>query len=750
MADSAARSGQTGSVPESSALLDRVFESIPTGLAVYGIGADFPCLRHNGQFLTHLPSIWQERGSLAGLLLRDLCAPEAYGPTRQLFERALSNGQAIGDPQAGPLFSGAHSGGCWRLIVLRQQDGSASEILVLAPDTPVAARPPESGPGDESREEELPGTEIRYRAIWAATNDAMALSDEDGIVLAANPAYFELYGYPAERAIGHSFAVIFPAERRGWAAAEYHTTFRADPDETRFESTVQRQDGTQRIVESRVTFLEEGGRRVAMLSTIRDITERKAMEQALAESERRFRALVDLAPVGIFATDPHGGCVFVNPCWQRLTGLAAAAAYNGGWLDAVHPDDRRRVKEYWQGAVQGAGRFDLEFRFRRPDGQVAWVISQAIAMQAKDGGVTGYLGVCLDVSERREMEHAAQLSEVRYQSVIAALDAGIIVRNAQGQVTSANAAVERILGLSRADLARRSASDPGWQSIRPDGTPLPGPELPAAVTLRTGQPQRDVSLGVRKPDGSLAWLLVNAQPLSEPGSQETAGVVVSFIDMTAYHEAQDRLQASLAEKEVLLKEVHHRVKNNLQVIISLLRLQSLPLADVEIKEQFRDTQNRVRAMALVHEQLYGAYDLAHIALKAYIQQLAATVLRSYNVHGSQIALSLDIDPALELTIEIAAPLGLILTEIISNSVKYAFPGRQCGSIAISARHTPTALTVHVTDDGVGLPAGFDPQASPSLGLQMVQRLAIQLGGTIAVESQPGTRFELTIPLNPKE
>jgi PAS domain S-box-containing protein len=750
MSDSAARSGPAGIAPEPPALLDRVFESIPTGLAVYGIGADFPCLRHNGQFLAHLPSIWQERGSLAGLLLRDLCAPEAYGPTRQLFERALSDGQAISDPQAGPLFSGSASGGGWRLIVLRHPDGGASEILVLAPDAPVANHPPEPRPGEEPRDDELPGTEIRYRAIWAATNDAMALSDENGIVLAANPAYLELYGYPAERAIGQSFAVIFPAEMRDWAVEEYHKTFHSAPDETRFESTVQRQDGTQRIVESRVSFLEEGGRRVAMLSTIRDVTKRKVMEQALAESERRFRALVDLAPVGIFATDSAGGCVFVNPGWQRLTGLSQAAAYDGGWLDAVHPDDRGRVQAYWQGAVQGHGHFDLEFRFQRPDGQVAWVISQAVSMQAEDGSVTGYLGVCLDVTERRAMEHAARLSEVRYQSVIAALDAGIIVRNNQGEITSVNAAAERILGLSREELVRRSATDPRWQTIRPDGTPFPPSEHPSMLALRTSQPQRDVPMGLRKPDGARVWVLVNAHPLREPDSEGSVGVVLSFIDITAHHEAQERLQASLAEKEVLLKEVHHRVKNNLQVIISLLRLQALPLADGQIKEQLRDTQNRVRAMALVHEQLYGAYDLAHIALKAYVQLLAATVMRSYNVHGNQITLTLAIDPDLELTIEIAAPLGLILTEIISNSVKYAFPDRQYGSIAISAHQGATVLTVNVTDDGVGLPAGFDPQVSASLGLQMVQRLAIQLGGTITVESQPGTRFELTIPMNPKE
>ncbi|HYF61326.1 MAG TPA: sensor histidine kinase, partial [Herpetosiphonaceae bacterium] len=203
-------------------------------------------------------------------------------------------------------------------------------------------------------------------------------------------------------------------------------------------------------------------------------------------------------------------------------------------------------------------------------------------------------------------------------------------------------------------------------------------------------------------------------------------------------------------KEVLLKEVHHRVKNNLQVIISLLRLQALPLDDEVIKGQLRDTQNRVRSMALVHEQLYGASDLAHISLRSYVQQLAATVLRSYNVHGSQISLDLAVEADLELTIDIAAPLGLILTEIISNSVKYAFAGRQRGTIAISAGRAAATLTVSVADDGPGLPEGFDPQAGTSLGLTMVHRLAVQLGGAITIGPPPGTRFELTIPLQAKE
>ena len=216
-------------------------------------------------------------------------------------------------------------------------------------------------------------------------------------------------------------------------------------------------------------------------------------------------------------------------------------------------------------------------------------------------------------------------------------------------------------------------------------------------------------------------------------------------DITARKQAEDRLRASLREKEILLQELHHRVKNNLQVIKSLLRLQAHSVRDPALRELFRDSQNRVHAMALVHEQLYRAHDLDHIDFTAYLRELAASVLRSYEGRCAQIRLTFDIDDAVALDIDAAIPLGLILTELVSNSIKHAFRDDRIGTIAVGLRSDADGLALSVRDDGVGIPATVDLRATGSLGLQLVGDLTQQLGGVVSIEQRGGVCFQVRIP-----
>jgi len=209
--------------------------------------------------------------------------------------------------------------------------------------------------------------------------------------------------------------------------------------------------------------------------------------------------------------------------------------------------------------------------------------------------------------------------------------------------------------------------------------------------------------------------------------------------------AEMALRASLREKEILLQEVHHRVKNNLQVIKSLLRLQAYTVMDPVLHELFRDSQNRVHAMALVHEQLYQAQDLAHIDFVTYLRDLAASVLRSYEVRSDQIALAIEIDDAVALDIDTAIPLGLILTELVSNSVKHAFRDGRAGTITIGLHYDAEALVLAVGDNGIGLPKTLDLQTTGSLGLQLVGDLTDQLGGTVSIDRPAGASFQIRIP-----
>jgi len=205
---------------------------------------------------------------------------------------------------------------------------------------------------------------------------------------------------------------------------------------------------------------------------------------------------------------------------------------------------------------------------------------------------------------------------------------------------------------------------------------------------------------------------------------------------------EERVRASLREKEALLKEVHHRVKNNLQVVSSLLGLQSRAVTDPELKKMFQESQNRIHSMALLHESLYQSHNLSLIDFPEYIRQLAAHLFHSYGVGAEAIHLRTDME-ALSLHLDAAVPCGLIVNELVSNSLKYAFPDGRAGEIRIELRaHSDGVTSLLVADNGVGLKADVDWVNTRSLGLRLVRTLAQQLGAELEVNSGAGMEVRL--------
>jgi two-component sensor histidine kinase len=217
----------------------------------------------------------------------------------------------------------------------------------------------------------------------------------------------------------------------------------------------------------------------------------------------------------------------------------------------------------------------------------------------------------------------------------------------------------------------------------------------------------------------------------------------AMLDITRGNATRDRLRASLNEKDVLLKEVYHRVKNNLQLISSLLNLQASRSADPGTASLLVDSRNRVRSMAMVHENLYRAGNFAEVAMQAHIESLCAHLHRAYGRSGVDIAAESD-DVTLDLNRAVSC--GLIVNELVSNALKHAFPGDRSGRVTVSFSGTPDgACRLAVRDNGVGLPEAIDVADTSSLGLQLVRDLVEQLDGALSVDRSNGTGFVLTFP-----
>lgn len=339
-------------------------------------------------------------------------------------------------------------------------------------------------------------------------------------------------------------------------------------------------------------------------------------------------------------------------------------------------------------------------------------------------------------------------SELLHRTLFETMAQGVIYHDADGKIVSANPAAASILGLTVEEILNRSAQDAEWKTVHEDGSECPPEELPSFKALQSGQPMRGAVLGVFNPRvQQYRWIQIHARPLFRAGESKPYRVFTTFEDITARKQAEERLRLSLEEKETLLREVHHRVKNNLQIISSLLGLQTNYVHNPDTLSLFEDSRERVHSMALVHEKLYRSADLARIDYQEYLIDLCGYLLQM-TAHGRRVSLEIHAE-GIYLGVDVAVPVSLLINELLTNAIKYAFPTDGAGKIEVHFTREDGRYHLVVQDDGVGLPKGYDWQKSETFGLRLVGMLVRQLEGTVAVvnraerpEGPGGLRFDI--------
>lgn len=333
-----------------------------------------------------------------------------------------------------------------------------------------------------------------------------------------------------------------------------------------------------------------------------------------------------------------------------------------------------------------------------------------------------------EIAERKAVEAALRASEERYRQMAENIHDGLtIVEN--GQVVYSNRRISEIFGYTAAEYASLNM----FSMASPEDVPklrAVRDKLPLSTDLSD-----DFNYWAICKDGHRCYVSNRYSIVIKDD-----GTVVLYLvttDTTERKLTEDRLRASLKEKEVLLKEIHHRVKNNLQVITSLLNLQAASITAPEVREIFRVSQDRIRSMALIHEKLYKSADLSRINFADYLRSLVSNLKKSYSpdTRGIRIELAAAEEP---LAIDVAVPCGLIVNELIVNSFKHAFPGNTGGVIRVEFGREGDGFLLRVSDNGVGLPAGLEIASVTSLGMQLIQILAEQIGGTVQMSGDRGT------------
>ncbi|MBU2500428.1 PAS domain S-box protein [bacterium] len=369
---------------------------------------------------------------------------------------------------------------------------------------------------------------------------------------------------------------------------------------------------------------------------------------------------------------------------------------------------------------------------------MAWVAGLSLPV-----AVSAVVLLAGQVRRRRAMEaevrrlSADQSASRRFQLFVEAAPSAVIAVDGKGDIVLVNTQAEKLFGYARQDLLGRPLEMLVPERFRKSHAGL-REGYAAAPSARAMGAGRD--LFALRADGSEVPVEIGLNPIS---TDEGPMVLASIIDITERLLAARRLMDSLREKELLLKEIHHRVKNNLAVIGSLLYLRSGAMRDEDSRRILDECGERVRSMALVHERLYQSEDLSEVDFGDYAAELANEMLRNSSAARSDVRLVLDIDPT-PLGIDRAIPCGLILTELISNALKHAFPEGRTGTLRVElGKNASGGLDLVVADDGVGLPDPGSSDADDTLGLHLVRSLARQLDAEITIlRREPGTEVRL--------
>jgi PAS domain S-box-containing protein len=337
--------------------------------------------------------------------------------------------------------------------------------------------------------------------------------------------------------------------------------------------------------------------------------------------------------------------------------------------------------------------------------------------------------------QRKRGEEALRESEEKYRDLVENVNDVIYELNADGMVTYVSPAVESLLGYCVSEVMGRHFGE----FVLPDDGVDPREN---SQKLVSGRPLGSNVYRALTKAGGIRWIRVSSQP--RVVNSQVAGVRGVFTDVTDQVEAEQRLKAAVAEKETLLKEIHHRVKNNLQLISAMLALQARATGDERVTMAFEESQHRILSMAGIHEQLYRSRDLSQVDMATYIRDLTDELQHSYGrptitIKAEAVDVRLDIDRAI--------PCGLIVNELVSNALKHAFPidGQQAGEVWVTMRLLPAEegeIELTVSDNGVGLRSPVDLEHTGTLGLTMVTLLSRQLGGMLEVDRNNGTTFRI--------
>ncbi len=472
--------------------------------------------------------------------------------------------------------------------------------------------------------------------------------------------------------------------------------------------------------------VDESGNIAELIGTVQDITEGKKTEEALRNEKLLTEEYINSLP-GLFYVFDKQSFIQWNKQWEKVTGYSDSEISKMYWPDFFKGSDKTLIEERMS-EVFVTGKSEAEAELVTKQGRR---ISYYFNGMRKDiNGKPHLIGLGIDITDRKQAEKALKDSYELNSKIISGSPIGISIYNEVGQCIEANDSIGPIIGTTKEQVLKQNYNE--IESWKKSGL------LDAARKAVRKQIKIRHELQLVSTFDKDLTIECHFVPFSK---KEETNLMLMITDITERKKAEEQIKASLKEKETLLHEIHHRVKNNLTVVSSLLGLQAKNINDKRLTAALMDSQNRVQSMSTIHETLYQSDNLSAVDMKTYLSNLAGAVAQNYSI-GSRVNLKIKAESII-IGAKQASPIGLIVNELITNSFKYAFPDNQESEIKISLQKTEDRIELEYADNGIGIPEGFDWKNTKSMGLNLVKMLAEnQLDGSIDMENTNGTKFTI--------
>ena len=442
-----------------------------------------------------------------------------------------------------------------------------------------------------------------------------------------------------------------------------------------------------------------------------------------------LKSLINLSTDIISILSPDGTIMYESDSIEIILGYGKEELLGQNAFSFVHKEDYSKVLEDFTKGLTAPGKAVItSFRFRRKDGSYAYL--EATGTKFADEGKNNLVIISRDISSRIESENNIQ----RLTAAVEQSSNTIVITNIEGEIEYVNRKFADLTGYSKDEVIGKSPS------VLKSGLTTDEMYKDMWTTILTGNVWQG-EFKNRKKCGEIYWERIKITPVVDKYDRITNFIAIKD-DISNEKLINEKLEQNLREKEIMLKEIHHRVKNNLQIVISLLNLQSTTVDDVKLKNQLSISQNRVRSMALIHQHLYRSEDLSKINMEEYLLSLSSQLLVSYE--GLKDAIKISVDAAdICFTIETAVPFGLLINELVSNSLKHGFPGGRKGRIKISLKETEKDIfELDYFDDGVGIKMNIVNGHVVSFGMHLIEMLVSQLEGSVELIPSKGTNYKI--------